>query len=378
MSSRPAAGVLMTVDTSFPLAFAAVGLLAGLVFLVLVKRLVRGTAERSSRRRRTRWIEALGSGAVSDLRMGELRSLARAAARRRPAQEDLLALIAARRLPPNDDRHAPFVRALCRAGLLRSLRAACGSRSAVARGRAALVWAGLGLPGAERAIARMTADPDPDVRAAVAQGLEACRSEEAAWALLRAMRDERLDPQRAVERLTSDWAVTPLLAALHDPSFAHVKPWIAEALGLTGDARAEEPLMRLLAKGDEPERIHASRALGRLGRESSSGPLVIALSDKSATVRAQAARALAQLRDETGVYALVKLLGDPSWWVRARAAEALGALGGAGLAALRWCAQTHDDPYARERALEALAHVVGQAEAEAGGAAEAEEEAAVA
>jgi HEAT repeat protein len=355
----------MTIDTSFALAFATVGLLAGLVFLVLLKRLVRGAAERRSRQRRGRWMTALGTDSVSDMHMAELRGLARAAARRRPAQEDLLALIAARRLPPRDDRHAPFVRALCRAGLLRSLRAACGSRRAVARGRAALVWAGLGLPGAERAIAPMTADPDPDVRAAVAQALEACGSEEAAWALLRAMRDGQLDPQRAVERLTSNWAVAPLMTALYEASFAHVKPWVAEALGLTGDARAEQPLMRLLAKGDEPERIHACRALGRLGRESSSGPLVIALSDDSASVRAQAARALAELRDEGGVYALVKLLGDPSWWVRARAAEALGALGGPGLAALRWCAQTHDDPYARERALEALSHVLVEAEAEA-------------
>ena len=65
------------------------------------------------------------------------------------------------------------------------------------------------------------------------------------------------------------------------------------------------------------------------------------------------------------MYALVKLLGDPSWWVRARAAEALGAIGGPGLAALRWCAQTHEDPYARERALEALSHVLVEAEAEA-------------
>jgi HEAT repeat protein len=308
------------------------------------------------------------------MRMRELRSLARAAARRRPAQEDLLALIAARRLPPGDDRRAPFVLALRRAGLLRALRAACGARSAVARGRAALVWAGLGLPGAERAVARLTADPDPDVRAAVAQALEACRSEEAAWALLRAMRDEQLDPPRAVERLTGDWAVAPLLAAFHELSFAHVKPWIAEALGLTSDARAEQPLIQLLAKGDESERIRACRALGRLGRETSSGPLVIALSDDSAPVRGQAARALAQLRDESGVYALVKLLGDPSWWVRARAAEALGALGRPGLAALRWSAQTHADPYARERALEALAHVLGDAEAEA----EAEPEIAVA
>jgi HEAT repeat protein len=355
----------MAIDSSFLFAVASVGLLAGLALLVLAKRLVRGAAERRSRLRRVRWMSALGSGAVSDMDMAELRSLARAAARRRPAQEDLLALISAGELPPRDERRAPFERALVRAGLRRSLRAACAARSAVTRGRATLVWAGLGLPGAERAIAAMTADTDPDVRASVAQALEACASPEAAWALLRAMRDEQLDPQRAVERLTSDWAVAPLMTALHDPSFGDVRQWLAEALGLTGDPRAEQPLMQLLARGDESERIRACRALGRLGRESSAGPLVIALSDDSAHVRGQAARALAELRDERGVYALVKLLGDPSWWVRARAAEALGALGRPGLDALRWCAQTHDDPYARERALEALAHVLVEAEAEA-------------
>jgi HEAT repeat protein len=353
----------MAIDTSFLFAFAALGLLAGLVLLVLAKRLVRGAAECSSRRRRVRWMKALGTGAVSDMRMRELRSLARVAARRRPAQEDLLALIAAGRLPPRDDRRAPFVRAVRRAGLQRSLRAACASRSAVARGRAALVWAGLGLPGAERTIARLTTDSDPDVRTAAAQALAACRSEDGAWALLRALREEQLDPQRAVERLTGEWAVAPLLTALHEPSFASVRPWLAEALGLTGDARAERPLIRLLADGDESQRIRASRALGRLGRETSSGALVGALSDPSAPVRAQAARALADMRDERSVYALVQLLGDESWWVRARAAEALRTLGGPGLAALRWCAETHTDRYARDRALEALSHVPAEADA---------------
>jgi HEAT repeat protein len=355
----------ISIDSAFLVAFASVGLLVVLVALVLAKRLVRGAAERRSRARRMGWMNALGNGAVSDLRMGELRSLARGAGRHRPAQEDLLALISTGSLPPRDERRAPFERALLRAGLQRSLRAACASRNAVTRGRAALVWAGLGLPGAERAIARLTTDPDPDVRAAVAQGLEACGSHEAAWALLRAMRDGQLDPQRAVERLTGEWAVAPLLAAVREPSFGPVRQWLAEALGLTGDPRAELPLMQLLAKGGEQERTRAARGLGRLGSETSSGPLVIALSDDSAAVRAQAARALAELRDEGGVYALVKLLGDPSWWVRARAAEALGALGGPGLAALRWCAETHDDPYARERALEALSHVLVEAEAEA-------------
>jgi HEAT repeat protein len=342
---------------SFLFSFAALGLLAGLVALVLAKRLARGTAERRSRRRRVRWVSALGTGPVADMRMSEIRALARAAGRRRTAQEDLLALVAAGRLPPGDGRREPFQRALRRAGLLSALRSACESRNPVTRGRAALVWAGVGLPHAEPAIRRLTADPDPDVRAAAAQALEGCASEDAAWALIHAMTEEHLHPDRCAERLTGAWAVRPLLAALRDPHFESVTPWLAEALGLTGDPRAEPPLTRLLATGDEARRIRASRALGRLGLASSSGVVVTALSDSSAAVRAQAARALAELRDEGSVYALAHLLADRSWWVRARASEALRALGRPGIAALRWCAAEHADPYARERALEALSHV---------------------
>jgi HEAT repeat protein len=343
-------------DTSFIFALGATGLLAGLVLLVLGKRVVRGRAERCSQTRRVRWMTALGTGPVSDMRMRELRSLARGAARGREEQEDLLALLSTGRLPPRDDRRLPFELALRRAGLHRALRRACRSRRPVTRGRAALVWAGLGLLGAERRIAPLTWDPDPDVRAAATQALAMCRSEEAAWALLDALREGHVEPQRVVERLTGEWAVSPLLTAFHLPAFAGARDWLAEALGLTGDARAERPLMRLLADGDEGQRTRACRALGRLGQESSGGVLVRALSDESAAVRAQAARALADLRDQRSVYALVQLLSDNSWWVRARAAEALRALGTQGLAALRWCAETHPDPYARERALEALSH----------------------
>jgi HEAT repeat protein len=341
----------------FLISYAALALLAGLVALVLAKRIARAAAEHRSRRRRRRWVTALGTGSVPGLRMRELRALARRAARSRRAQEDLLALVSAGCLPPRDARREPFQRALRRAGLQRALRRGCDSGDAVTRGRAALVWAGVGLPGAEPVIARLTSDPDPDVRAASAQALAACESEDAAWALIGAMSGEHLQPDRCAERLTGSWAVTPLLAALSDPGFQTVRPWLAEALGLTRDARAERPLMRLLAAGDEAERTRACRALGRLGLESSSGVLVRALSDPSAAVRAQAARGLAELRDGRSVYALVQLLADRSWWVRARASEALRALGAPGIAALRWCAAEHTDPYARERALEALSHV---------------------
>ena len=347
---------------SFLFSFATLGLLVGLVVLVLAKRLTRAAAERRSSRRRHSWEAALGSGPVRELRMKEIRALARDAARSRRAQEDLLALISAGRLPPADDRRQPFAAALRRTGLQHSLRRACESRDAVKRGRAALIWAGLGLPGGERVIVRLTEDSDPDVRAAAVQALAACASEDAAWALIQAMRGGSVPPERCAERLTGPWAVAPLLSALNDPGFSAVRSWLAESLGLTSDPRAVGPLIRLLSDGDDSQRIRACRALGRLGDGSASGVLVEALADPSAAVRAQAARALAELRDERSVYALVQLLGDTSWWVRARAGEALRALGAPGIAALRWCAETHTDPYARERAVEALAHALAEAE----------------
>lgn len=352
----------MAIHTSQLLVLSSLGLLAGLVVLVLGKRLLRGLAERRSRRRRVRWVAALGTGPVPDMRMGELRALACQAARRTSAQEDLLSLLDAGRLPPRDSRREPFEGALRRSGLSRALRSACRSRRAVARGRAALLWAWMGLPGAERAIAPLIADPDPDVRAAATQALALCRSDEAAWTLLRALRDGHVEPQRVVERFTGGWAARPLLSAFHDPSFDTVRPWLAEGLGLAHDPRAERPLVELLRHGDEEQRTRACRALGRLGLRTSVGVLVSALADPSQSVRAQAARALAELGDARGVPALLDLMGDTSWWVRARAAEALRALGAPGRAALRGCAETHPDPFARERAAEALALDAGTTE----------------
>ena len=345
----------MTIDTSIFLAEFSVGLLAGLALLVLARRLVRGFAERRSRRRRVRWVAALGTGPVRDMRMDDLMALARHAARWTSGQEDLLALLNAGRKPPRDERHEWFRQALREGGLEDALRSALGSRSAVARGRAALIWARLGLDHAERMVAPLMADPDPDVRAAATQALSACGSEEAAWALIRGLRAGLVEPQRVVERLTGAWAAGPILTVFRQPSFEAVRPWLAEALGLTGDARAEGPLLELLTHGDEEQRIRACRALGRLRLPTSSRILTTALSDPSPSVRAQAAWALGELREEHSVHSLVHLMGDRSWWVRARAAEALLALGEPGRVALRKCASVHPDPFARERAAEALA-----------------------
>lgn len=344
----------MPLDTSFALVLAAIGPLVVLGLLLLAKRVARSTSERRSRRRRVRWVAAIGTGPVLEMRMGELRALARETRRSASAQEDLLSLLAAGRLPPSPERRGPFEAELRRGGLLRALRRACGSRSAAVRGRAALIWSKLGLAGAERVIGPLMSDPDPDVRAAATQALAWCESEEAVWILLRSLRDAHVEPARIAERLAGAWAVGPLLAALREHDFEPVRPWLVEGLGLTGDPRAEAPLVTLLASERAEERIRACRALGRVGRRSSAPAVIAALGDPSATVRAQAAQALAQLRDPRAVDPLVRLLGDSSWWARARAAEALLAIGGPGVRALRRCAEEHTDRFARERAAEAL------------------------
>jgi HEAT repeat protein len=333
----------------------SLALLALLAMLVLAKRVHRDGAERRSRRRRLRWVTALGSGPVEEIRYGALRALAQHAATSAAGQEDLLAVLAAGDLPPRDHRREPFERTLRVSGLRRAFRKSFARGNAVARGRAALLWARLDLPDAEQAIAPLMSDPDADVRAAATQALATCASEEAAWALLHALRDELVEPQRVVERLTGPWAAGPLLAALRDDDFDHVASWLAEALGITGDPRAEGPLANLASTGDEEQRIRACRALGRLGRRSSASVMISALADPSPAVRAQAARGLADMREVRSVDALTVLMGDSAWWVRARAADALRALGDPGLAALRDCVHAHPDPFARERAAEALA-----------------------
>ena len=341
----------MATDTSHIVALVSLGLLVGMTVLVLGKRVLRGLAERNSRRRRRSWTRSLGPGPIRERRLEEL---AREAAHRPAAQEDLLALLEAGELPPRGPRRHAFEAALHAGGFVQSLPIACRSRSAATRGRATLLWARLGLRGAVRGIAPLMADPDPDVRAAAIQAIATCRSEEAAWTLLRALRDGHLAPERVVERLTGPWAVLPLLRALRQVSYGPVRPWLAEALGLTRDARAEPLLIGMLARGGEEERIRACRALGRLSLPTSFNPLVTALGDNSASVRAQAARALADLGDPRCVGGLVGLLADDAWWVRARAADTLRALGEPGIAALMHCARLHPDSFARERAAEAL------------------------
>jgi HEAT repeat protein len=337
-----------------PIVGASLSALILMACVVLAKRVRRTRAERRSQCRRERWLAAIADEGDTRRRVVELTRLASEARRSQSAQDDLLALFEAGRLPPDGPRRIAFARAVRNSGLERVVLRALGSRRATARGRAALLAARLGLRGGASRVARLMRDPDPDVRAAATWATALIGSPEAIWFLLHALRRGLVEPERVVERMTPS-ATGPLLDALELPAFSEVRGWIAEALGLTGDRAGLPALLALLSDHDEEVRIRACRALGRLAMRDSFEALRFALRDPSPAVRAQAARALGALGEEAAVSPLLKALGDPSWWVRARAGEALLALGELGRAALRSCATAHPDRYARDRAAEALA-----------------------
>ena len=247
-----------------------------------------------------------------------------------------------------------FQEAAARTGLEAALTKRIGSRSAVRRGRAALLVARLRLPGAVEALETLVFDPDPDVQHTAVHGLSMLESPEAAWALLRALSTDALAPERIVERVGRPWAVPVLIEAIEREDMRPIRGRVAAALGLAGDHRAERPLADLLRYGNDEERVQACRALSRLGRRSAVPALMTALGDPFWPVRAQAARGLERIPDTRALPALDQGLSDESWWVRANCAQALRRIEPGGLDVL-WKALDHPDRFARERAFEALA-----------------------
>jgi HEAT repeat protein len=324
------------------------GLLVVLVALVVVRKWQRDHREAHSRRRRDRLAHALASGNPRALRR------ALGAVKDRASQVDLcVALERADTLPEG------LQRAAMRAGVVRRMERQLHSHSAPARGRASLILGYLRLPDGVRRLEQLLDDEDPDVRLATVAGLPRARDPAAVGALVGALSRRRLAPERVIERLGQPWAVGALLdalAALDEAGERRAAPrvGISRALGVAGDRRAEPALINLLDHGAPEERISAARALGELGGPNSRPSLERALADEAWALRAQAAKALGRVGDPRAVPALAVVLDDRAWWVRANAATALRRLGPPGLDALA-AALDHPDPFARDRAREALA-----------------------
>jgi HEAT repeat protein len=167
--------------------------------------------------------------------------------------------------------------------------------------------------GAARALGYMGRHAvEPLLRAAT--NPEAWSREDAAqW-----LRDE--DVGQAL-RYIGPQAVPPLLQALADPDIRW-HPRAAQWLGLVGDARAVEPLLRARISGDDALSVAAGAALMRLD-ERAVELLVEALDHPEAAMRSAAARLLCSRHEVRAAEPLLRTLDDPDADVRTEAAQIL-------------------------------------------------------
>lgn len=197
----------------------------------------------------------------------------------------------------------------------------------------------------------MLQDPDPEVRAAAADGAGRCglatverlataleeeKTPGAARALVRALGtvggDEavsalervleqgdatlRFEAVRALGCTAAPRAFPLLLSALDDPD-PGIRTMALSALGDLGDVRAEEPLARHIDDPDRDRRRMAAAALERLYGEESAARLEGALADPDREVRLVAVTALSRLRLPGTIAALERVAEeDPDPVVR--------------------------------------------------------------
>ncbi|MCO5172105.1 MAG: HEAT repeat domain-containing protein [Planctomycetes bacterium] len=181
------------------------------------------------------------------------------------------------------------------------------------RARVAQLVGALSLPGGPGALMEALGDPVPGVRAAAAAALGEQREGRALGLLLVALRDPDADvcarAAQALGRLGDPRAVPALAQVAADlskrtrgdtrrlerPAYAVLAAAI-EALGALRDERALAALVQSLTHGDWRVRRDAADALGRLGQAEACEALSTALFDDERLVRRSAASALRALK----------------------------------------------------------------------------------
>ena len=118
-------------------------------------------------------------------------------------------------------------------------------------------------------------------------------------------------------------AVPALLELLVARAHPTARVWAARILGRIGDVRATDDLVARLYDRDDLLRMATAEALGMLGDKRALQPLVRAtLRDPAPQVRAHAAAAVARVEGENAIDVLVAALADPDYATRLRALEA--------------------------------------------------------
>jgi len=169
---------------------------------------------------------------------------------------------------------------------------------------------------------------NPMVLRDVALALGNIDDERATEALRQAFRTCRNDLRPSLAKaLGQKGIIEPLIEALSSSPKLHSAA--AEGLGASGDLRAVEPLMELLASDDFKTRREAAKGLGMLRSPQAIHPLIAVLTDGRKDVRRAAAEALGKIEKdhpgtaEPAVHALIPLLHDETRSVQETTAKTL-------------------------------------------------------
>jgi HEAT repeat protein len=131
-----------------------------------------------------------------------------------------------------------------------------------------------------------------------------------------------------VSKMKDKRDVEGLIKALEFKRDVEVRREAIHALGAICDARAVEPLIKVLMDPDDTMRLAALNAMGNIRGERALEALIAQLADPNVVVRSQVVGILEELADQRAVEPLsVALLRDSSQYIREAAALALGHIG---------------------------------------------------
>jgi hypothetical protein len=237
------------------------------------------------------------------------------------------------------EAHAVVAELLDRRGVVARARRRARRPGLRGRARAAELLGAVGSVESISVLGRLLHDRDPAVRVVAARALGRIRSPAAVTPLLASLDGPRSNPfgmvAAALLEIGSAGAdeLRRGLRAVAPP----VRALAAEALGLLRVVPAANELIALLRADPEIEvRIRAARALGRIGAPNAVDALIAALDHEQPTpLRAVAAASLGQMDVLSAVPLLVARVDDESYWVAHNASRALAGIEPRGLGALR-------------------------------------------
>jgi hypothetical protein len=122
---------------------------------------------------------------------------------------------------------------------------------------------------------------------------------------------------------TDSLAVAPLIAVLKNDSKSCLHSAAAYALGIIGDKKAVEPLIKALNDTVSDVRWGAASALGKINDARAVAPLIKVLADEDSFVRRAAVEALGEIRNKSAIAPLIEALKDKDEKVCSCAAVAL-------------------------------------------------------